>query len=95
MVPLVEGKQAEQIRRRAGRGDGAAAVPVDGGGIIGKGGCREVATINQKGEDVLVGKCAGEFKVRVGDGAETIAVGDEATADIVGKGGAPEGWGVG
>ena len=95
VVTLMEGEEAEEVGCRAVCGNGAPAVPMDDGGIVREGRGRGVATISQKGEDVLMGKGAGQFEVGVGNGAVRLAVGDEEAADVGGKGGAPEGWGVG
>ena len=59
VVTLMEGKETEEVSRGAVCGNGAPAVPMDGGGVVGEGRGGGVATISQKGEDVLMGEGAG------------------------------------
>ena len=49
MVALVQGEEAEEVGSGSRGGEGAAAVPVDGGGVVREGGGRNVATIKLRG----------------------------------------------
>jgi hypothetical protein len=55
MVVLMEGREAEKVRPGAVvAGDGAAAVPRDGGNIVAHGVCSGFTAVGMRGDDILM-----------------------------------------
>jgi hypothetical protein len=90
VVALVDGLQAKQVCRRAGRSRRALRLPGEGGGVVRERVYRALTAVNVVNKDVMLGNGASQLKVRVRDSAGGVVAADEIPLNIKRKRRTPE-----
>jgi hypothetical protein len=93
MVALVEGLQAQEVRRGRVGGDRAMSLPGDGGGIVGARVGGALTDVGEVDVGVLLYDGGGKFEIRHAHVAGGVGLGHQSGTQGRRKGGAPQGGG--